>query len=558
MTSQASSVAVLLHPKHKAVLFNSGKRRGLYAGEILDSQGYPGGIVGYPESNRLYFESIRQNASQLNGRFLLLEGGECQNEQVLITDRLGSLHGYYVLRDDRVVAIGTELADLARHHSSRELDWEAIATFFTLGFFLDDRTYFKDIRIFEPASIYRISADGEIIEHRRYWEWHHHVDRTRSYSDTIDEYHALLRQAVERCTNTTGKPILPLSGGLDSRSLAVMMPEGAETQTYSYGYTRDSIEIHIAGQVAAARKFAFTSHVIQPYLFDRLEEIVKILHGSQDVTQARQMSINAWVRERADGLLTGLWGDVWCDQMGAADGLPEGTSAARLVQAKMQKRGYAWLIEHIVRPNLPDVDPFELVAERIATGMHQFDHIEDVDFRIKAYKTSRWAFRWSNASLRGFEPGAEPRVPYYDVDLVDFFCTVPTEFIRERRLQIDHLKRYAPDLARVEWQPAWANLYLAKYGYWLSLPRRAWNKARRTLRGERPIQRNWEVQFLSDSGRAGLQKWLLEPGLKLHEYVPRSEIAALLSEFYSSPTACNGYTVSMLLTFSAWLECILK
>lgn len=478
---------------------------------------------------------------------------EARQEHVVITDRLGAMHGYYVLRGDRVAAISTDLADLTRQASARELDWEAIATFFSMGFFLDDRTYFKDIRIFQPASIYRISAVGEILEHRRYWEWHHAVDRARSYSDTIDQYDVLLRQAVERCASE-GRAILPLSGGLDSRTLALMMPEGIETQSYSYGYTPDSVETQIAAQVASARGFTFTAHTVQPYLFDRLEEIVTVLHGSQDVTQARQMSINAWVRERADAVLTGLWGDVWCDQMGAADGLPEGVSAAELAQQKMQKRGRVWLIEHVARPNLSGTDPESLVTERIAVGVRRFEHIEDVDFRIKAYKTSRWAFRWSNASLRGFEPGAVPRIPFYDIDLVDFFCTVPTEYVRDRRLQIDHLKRYAPDLARIRWQAAEANLYLAKHGYWLSLPRRAVNKARRTLLREPVIQRNWEVQFLSDAGRAGLQRWLLEPGLKLHDYVSPCEVTALLDEFHAAPTGGNGYTISMLLTFSAWLE----
>lgn len=495
----------------------------------------------------------RLDAQQLNGRFLLIANDEARNEQVVITDRLGAMHGYYVLRGDRVVAIGTDLADLACQASARELDWEAIATFFSMGFFLDDRTYFTDIRIFEPASIYRISADGEILEHQRYWEWHHTVDRSRSYSDTIDEYDALLRQAVTRCTSD-GRALLPISGGLDSRSLALMMPEGPETQAYSYGYTPDSIETRIAAQVAAARGFSFTAHTIRPYLFDRLPEIVRVLHGSQDVTQARQMSVNAWVRERADAVLTGLWGDVWCDQMGAADGLPPGTSAAEHAWHKMQKRGRTWLLEQVVRPHLPGVDLETLVTEKIAAGMHQFDHIEDVDFRIKAYKTSRWAFRWSNASLRAFELGATPRIPYYDNDLVDFFCTVPTEFVRDRRLQIDHLKRYAPELARIKWQQADANLYWARYGYWLGLPRRAYQKVKRSVRGERAIQRNWELQFLSPEGRNGLEHWLLRPGLKIHEFVSPLRIKELIEDLFASPRADNGYTVSILLTFSAWLE----
>jgi hypothetical protein len=150
--------------------------------------------------------------------------------------------------------------------------------------------------------------------------------------------------------------------------------------------------------------------------------------------------------------------------------------------------------------------------------------------------------------------GAIPRVPYYDIDLVSFFCTVPTEYVRDRQLQIDHLKRYAPDLARIRWQQTDTSLYRIAQRKWLSLPRRAYRRSKRTITGERPIQRNWEVQFLNLEGRRNLERWLLQPNLRLHEYVAPTDISNLLNDFYKSPQAGNGYTVSMLLTFSAWIE----
>ncbi len=271
---------------------------------------------------------------------------------------------------------------------------------------------------------------------------------------------------------------------------------------------------------------------------------------------ARQMSINAWVRERADAVLSGLWGDVWNDQMGLADGLPASYTITTYTFKKMAKRGYTWLIEHLRIPGLENTSAEEMLIQWIGDGLSRLMHIEDPDFRVKAYKTAQWAFRWSNASLRGFDPGGVARVPYYDTDLIDFFCAVPTAFVRDRRLQIDHIKRCAPELARIRWQQAEANLHLAPFGYWISLPRRAFRKALRLVTRQHPIQRNWEAQFLSRAGREGLQRWLLQPGLALHEFVSPTEIAALLEEMHTRPTAANGYAVSMLLTFSAWLEVV--
>ena len=65
--------------------------------------------------------------------------------------------------------------------------------------------------------------------------------------------------------------------------------------------------------------------------------------------------------------------------------------------------------------------------------------------------------------------------------------------MKKRSFQIEYLKRFAPDLAKVRWQPFDADLYEYKYfNTWL-LPRRIIKKIRRTLSGQTTIQRNWEV-----------------------------------------------------------------
>jgi hypothetical protein len=87
------------------------------------------------------------------------------------------------------------------------------------------------------------------------------------------------------------------------------------------------------------------------------------------------------------------------------------------------------------------------------------------------------------------------------------------------------------------------------------LAKRATNKALRLMTGKKTIERNWEVQFTGEQGQAGLEHWLLRPGLRLHELVPIGKIATLLQNFRAEPLKeGRGYTVSMLLTFSVWLQ----
>lgn len=296
------------------------------------------------------------------------------------------------------------------------------------------------------------------MSHERYWNWYHQVDENLTYSDAVDAYHELLTNAVRRCL-ASGTAILPISGGLDSRSIAAVADNTRLVQSYSYGYTNDSIETRIARQVAEACgfKFKFTKHVIGPYLFNRIEEITSALHGCQDITQARQMSVNQWVSERADVILTGLMGDLWCDQMGLASSPTEDVVGS--VMKKYTKRGHQHLIAGMLGGGGQVDNVSEYLVDQIKSGLYHLEHINDLDFRLKALKASQWVFRWSNASLRGFELGAIPRIPYYDIDLVDFFCRLPTNFVQDRRIQIDHLKRYAPQLANIKWQQSGTNLY---------------------------------------------------------------------------------------------------
>lgn len=492
----------------------------------------------------LDWDQNRLDTPRLNGRFVLIFRRDGSHEWTIITDRVGAMHAYITRRGERIVEIGSDLASLDSEH---HLDWVGINSFFTFGFFMEDRTYFADTKILFPHFIYCISDDGQVITSQSYWAWHQSVDPKLSYSDAVVEYDRLLRQAVRRACNH-GQVILPISGGLDSRSLAAVLPE--QIQTYSYGYTEDSVETRIASQVASAQGLKFTQHVIHPYLFERLNEIVRALHGSQDVTQARQCSVNGWVREQGDVVLTGLWGDLICNQIGLADGLPERMSIVEYSLRKIHKRGRAWLQDNISRHHLGSKDPMVEIVTMVEKGIGSFSDIEDIDFRVKAFKTSTWVFRWSNSSLRGFALGATPRIPYYDVDLIDFFCTVPTAFVRDRRLQIDHLKRYAPHLARVEWQSAGANLYWAQYGKWISFPRRVINRVKRTLKQEKSIQRNWEVQFLSPERRQKLTSTLMT---LCPDFVQQDALQKLIDQFYQNPDAANGYTVSMLVTLAGWM-----
>jgi asparagine synthase (glutamine-hydrolysing) len=513
-------------------------------------------------SEHVLREVIRREsfAQELNGHFLLLTRDRITREWHLWTNRFGTVHAYYAT-DGRRTAVGTFSPAVAAAASQRQLDWLGLTGLFSLGFFPQDRTHFEDLRIVPPASHFTFSDDGALLARRRYWEWWHTVDERRNYDDTVAEFGRVFGEVMTDHLRS-GRIAIPISGGLDSRTTVAAF-NGDESSldskrfwSYSYGYGDDSIETTIARKVAAASQLPFKAFTIQPYLFSLLDRVSASVEGFQDVTQCRQAFVCEDLATHADYLIAAHWGDVWLDDAGlVGSGLNDRENIAAQVWQKMAKGGRQWLVENLCSSRLQREKPERLLRRLLEAELSRVDQIEDADFRIKAFKTDQWSFRWTTTSLRMFQPGAFPRLPFYDRRMTDFFCTVPTAFVSGRRLQIDYLKRNAEQLARIPWQTYDTNLFRYQYfNSWL-LPKRALKKAWRIARGKPLIERNWEVQFLNESGRRGLIKRLLRSGLRLHEFVDPKAIRKLLDDFYSAPLEQKrGYTVSMLLTFSAWLE----
>lgn len=509
----------------------------------------------------------RKSPAQLNGHFLLVAWDALSGRFHVWTNRFGTLHAYYGDSGGQA-AVGTFFPAVALAASRRQLDWRGLTGFFSFGFFPQDRTYFEDVRILRPASHYIFDKQGGLLRSDSYWHWWHEPDTQRTYQDTLTEF-ARIFQAVMDEQIQGGRIAVPISGGLDSRStVAAISPAALSSATagagglwaYSYGYSDDSQETRIARQVAAQRRLPFNAFTIKPYLFDQLDLVLRSVEGFQDVTQCRQAAVAAEIAARADYVIAAHWGDVWLDDMGLASKPNRKVLSEEGLQSyafhKMEKGGSSWLLEHMGHQHFPGGDPEDFLREVIRQELERVSHLDDQDFRIKAFKTSNWSFRWTEASLRMFQPGAFPRLPFYDSRIADFFCTVPSDFVKERQLQIDYLKQFAPDLARIKWQVYDANLYhYQNFHTWL-MPKRALKKGWRLLRRKQVIERNWEVQFLNPQGRQGLEHWLLRPGLKLHELVAPAAVQQLLQDFYARPLeGKRGYTVCMLLTFSAWLEC---
>jgi hypothetical protein len=262
-------------------------------------------------------DAIQQhNLSSLNGHYLLFAWNSQKREWNIWTNRLATIHAYQAEIENGSV-IGTCFGSVARTAGKSDYDEYGLLGFFAFGFFPENRTYYKNVRVLRPSTHEIYNSSGTLISSKRYWNWSFQPDHQRSYDDTVTEFASVLRNVMTDLCQS-GKIAIPISGGLDSRSAVAAAPSG-ELWSFSYGYASDSTETKIARQIAAARNIHFEAFTIKPYLMELLPYITEAVEGFQDLTQTRQAAVNDQLRSHADYVIAAHWGDVWLD----AFGLPE-------------------------------------------------------------------------------------------------------------------------------------------------------------------------------------------------------------------------------------------
>lgn len=469
-------------------------------------------------------------------------------------DRMGTMHAYAGGRRGHL-RVGTPFSVVAEA-SDNELDWIGLTGFCGFGFYPADRTPYEDVRILRPATHTVFADTGTQVSQRRYWDWWYEPDHDRSDDEIVDEFHevwnaTLARQLSDRRT------IVPVSGGLDSRTIvagltgATALVSTPAPSLFTYGYSVTSPEIRIAQQVARARGLTIQKYVVEPYLFDRLDDVIGSVEGFSALTLPRQVGVSAQIAPLGDRVVGGHWGDVWFDTAGAPS---TANTAGDLVEpafVKFAKRGCGWLLENVCRPNLDGQDPNEILREVLRSELERLPDVSDADMQLKLLKNEQWSFRWTLAGTRAYHLAQPTLLPFYANELVDLFLRVPSGQLAGRRLQKRYLCRHHPDLARVRWQDSGMSLFEHRWERPAELAKRAAAKTVRSARRQRVTQRNWEVQFLANDGPLLLRTSLHAQNPPVCSGLDERRVADLLNTFFLRPTAANGFAVDTLFTIFA-------
>jgi asparagine synthase (glutamine-hydrolysing) len=222
----------------------------------------------------LYEECQEQCFSKLRGMFAIAIWDSRERKLLLARDRVGKKPLFYTAGTKRIM-FGSEMKALTAGDSlSRDIDHQALADYFSLGYVPAPKTIYRAVRKLLPGHYLVMSASG--IREACYWDLSFDTVEDR----TEEEWCDALRQELSEATRVRLISDVPLgaflSGGVDSSSVVATMSSlsSSPVKTCSIGFTdKEYDEVAYAREIADQFKTEHYEHVVKPNAIEIIDKL---------------------------------------------------------------------------------------------------------------------------------------------------------------------------------------------------------------------------------------------------------------------------------------------
>ncbi len=373
-----------------------------------------------------------------NGAFVALKWPCGTTHMSILTDRLGTVPVYFA-RDANHWLIASGLKSFVEAGFA-EPDFHACWQLLMFNTPLWQKSLLKGVSLAPPASEIRF-GDGAGPQMQGYWEAPAIVEGLLERQKILPELIHLLRQAHRRVVNPSGRWMLPVTGGLDSRiNLALHRDDWSSAMLFHSAAGGDDEE-RIADRIAAV--------VRQPlYKVDRSESVICSLEndiwtetGELNFAQRWLEHTSRSVAERLPGgmLVDGYMQDVMFNPIiPTAD--PNATTLKRsLATASYYAKMIGLTPEKSELAEVLDLFRAEYSLANPSSALHASQ-------RFYLHNRSR---RYVYGMVRLAQNFAPVATPGLDIDLLDFGFALPWKNRVGAELYRCAIIQLAPDLAAV-------------------------------------------------------------------------------------------------------------
>ena len=259
-----------------------------------------------------YEEYGPQCVEHLRGMFAFAIWDDRTRKLFVARDRAGKKPLYYTVTPHGTFVFGSELKSVLQHPGvNREINLEALDSYFTLGYVPDPLCIFQNIYKLPPGH-YLTFAKGRVSVDQ-YWDFNFEPGESRREQDYLAELRELLDESV-RVRLVSDVPLGAfLSGGVDSSTVVGLMTRHMDqpVKTFSIGFHEDSYnELKYAR--LTAKKFSTDHHefLVTPEICDVVDELA--WHFDEpfaDSSAIPTYMVSKLAREHVKVVLSGDGGD---------------------------------------------------------------------------------------------------------------------------------------------------------------------------------------------------------------------------------------------------------
>lgn len=386
--------------------------------------------------------------THLGGSFGVFVWEPLTGTLIVAMDRLATKK-VYVWHSGETTLVSTELRALLGHpQAPREIDEMAVEQFLITSHLVDTRSLIRDVSVLPLGTVTRIDRTGMSFE--RYWTPSIVPGPDDGRDKWADRLADVLSPAVTaRCGGEP--PLLPLSGGLDARSVAAFIPPAlaAAATTGSFGHNH-CYDVRYGRRIARTLGASFNRLPIPEDFFHQYLGPVQMLCDGEVSIEALPIYRLFTMGPPGRIMLTGYLGDALSG--GHLLGLGHALGAENPLDAvwrkKYQGKGFSeQLLGQMLLP-----ERYQAARGNTRSLMHAaLDKAEAETLDEKALVVELHHRQSRYIAYFGRLLSSRYRVenPFLDPDVMDTFLAMPLVHRQGQRAYRRMLVRHAPRLAAV-------------------------------------------------------------------------------------------------------------
>ncbi|MCL6415745.1 asparagine synthase-related protein [Aestuariirhabdus sp. Z084] len=380
----------------------------------------------------------------LNGRYIALVVDEVRQRLQVVTDALGLRKLYQCELSGQLLLCSSLESFRAISAFRPRLDHYGAAQLLITSHLCDEHSLLEGVTLLPPAT--RLQCQGATVQHERYWTPSiESADAERD--DSIERMMAEASQALNCRLQGTERLMLPLSGGLDSRLLAGLLPPSLHSRTHScsYGHSH-SYDRRIGQKVARALGLAHQSLSLPTQLYSDYQQCALGLADGEISIEAFPLFRLLEAGTPGETLLSGYAGDwISAKKLLHEQGSME-ASMAHLWQKLYVRMGFqeGLFAQVVCHPEL------KRGYQRLQQTMQSaFDQARADSFAEKAQLLEFWhrQRRYVTYQLSALEARFRVVAPLCDSELVKRWLCLPMSLKEGQRGYRQLIHKVSPALA---------------------------------------------------------------------------------------------------------------